>query len=66
MSASGQFPGRAVFRADRVQVGRGCARLGTSRMDKAIAKLNIQHYKLLLVTETDAAKREIILALRVF
>ena len=29
-------------------------------MDKAVAKLNIEHYKLLLVTETDAAKREII------
>ena len=29
-------------------------------MDMAVAKLNIAHYKLLLVTETDAAKREVL------
>ncbi len=29
-------------------------------MDKAVAKLNIEHYKKLLASETDAAKREAI------
>ena len=32
-------------------------------MDLGVAKLNIAHYKLLLVTETDAAKREVIAGL---
>lgn len=32
-------------------------------MDVAVAKLNIAHYKLLLVTETDMAKRETIAGL---
>ena len=32
-------------------------------MDMAVAKLNIAHYKLLLVTETDAAKRDVIAGL---
>jgi hypothetical protein len=27
-------------------------------MDKSVAKLNIEHYKWLLASETDAAKRE--------
>jgi hypothetical protein len=27
-------------------------------MDKSVAKLNIEHYKRLLASETDAAKRE--------
>ena len=29
-------------------------------MDIAVVKLNIAHFKLLLLTETDAAKREVI------
>ena len=31
---------------------------GAWRMDKAVARLNIEHYQKLLATETDAAKRE--------
>ena len=32
-------------------------------MDIAVVKLNIAHFKLLLLTETDAAKREVIAGL---
>jgi len=32
-------------------------------MDLGVAKLNIAHFKQLLVTETDAAKREVIAGL---
>jgi hypothetical protein len=33
------------------------------RMDKSVARLNIEHYRKLLATDLDATKRQIILGL---
>ena len=61
MSGSGQLHRRAG------EGGLGSLRArppgSMNSMDMAVAKLNIAHYKLLLVTETDMAKRETIAGL---
>jgi hypothetical protein len=56
MSDSVQLPGRAI--AGRITSNAGATISEHHWMDKSVAKLNIEHYKWLLASETDAAKRE--------